>query len=115
MTLTKTDTPVAAYLVRDDEGYRPTGEYVYFSEEASTPLPPKIRKLIEKHYGMLPPGGDEMACDYPYEKFGPIFSRKERITMFIAGCQNCGKSYYISQFIRLYKTLRPERETPSTM
>ena len=29
--------------------------------------------------------------------------------MFIAGCQNCGKSYYISQFIRLYKTLRPER------
>ena len=49
---------------------------------------------------------DEMICDdYPYEKFGPIFSRKERITMFIAGCQNCGKSYYISQFIRLYKTL----------
>ena len=35
--------------------------------------------------------------------------KKERITMFIAGCQNCGKSYYISQFIRLYKTLRPER------
>ena len=50
-----------------------------------------------------------MTCDYPHEKFGPIFSRKERITMFIAGCQNCGKSYYISQFIRLYKTLRPER------
>ena len=43
----------------DDEGYRPTGEYVYFSEEASTPLPPKIRKLIEKHYGMLPPEGEE--------------------------------------------------------
>ena len=71
LTLTKTATPVAAYLVRE---------------------------------------GDEMACDYPYEKFGPIFSRKERITMFIAGCQNCGKSYYISQFIRLYKTLRPERD-----
>ena len=52
LTLTKTDTPVAAYLVREgDDGYRPTGEYVYFSEEASTPLPPKIRK----HYGMLPP------------------------------------------------------------
>ena len=77
LTHTKTDTPVAPYLVREGEGYRPTGEYVYFSEEASTPLPPKIRKLIEKHYGMLPPEGDEMTCDYPHEKFSPIFSRKE--------------------------------------
>ena len=65
MTLTKTDTPVAAYLVREGDEYRPTGEYVYFSEEASTPLPPKIRKHIEKHYGMLPPEGDEITCDYP--------------------------------------------------
>lgn len=109
LTHKETDTPVAAYLERVGEGYRPTGEYVYFSEEASAPLPPKIRKLIEKHYGMLPPEGDEITCDFPHEKFGPVFSRKERITMFIAGCQNCGKSYYISQFIRLYKTLRPER------
>ena len=44
LTLTKTDTPVAAYLVREGDEYRPTGEYVYFSEEASTPLPAQDQK-----------------------------------------------------------------------
>ena len=29
--------------------------------------------------------------------------------MFIAGCQNCGKSYYISQFLKTYRKLHPER------
>ena len=44
LTLTKTDTPVAAYLEREGEGYKPTGEYVYFSEEASAPLSPQDQK-----------------------------------------------------------------------
>ena len=39
----------------------------------------------------------------------PLFRPDERITMFIAGCQNCGKSYYISQFLRKYRALHPER------
>ena len=29
--------------------------------------------------------------------------------MFIAGCQNCGKSYYISQFLMTYRMIHPER------
>ena len=29
--------------------------------------------------------------------------------MFIAGCQNCGKSYYISKFLRQYRMMHPER------
>ena len=91
------------------DNYRPTGEYVYFTEDIAPPMPPKLRKLILKHYGMLPPEGDEIECNYPIEKFSPVIDRNERITMFIAGCQNCGKSYYISQFLDTYKVLHPER------
>ena len=43
------------------------------------------------------------------EKLQPVFRPNERITMFIAGCQNCGKSYYISQFLRMYRAFHPER------
>ena len=111
LTTRKTDKPIAAFMecVGSKDNYRPTGEYVYFTEDIAPPMPPKIRKLLMKHYGMLPPEGDVIDCNYPMEKFSPVFDRKERITMFIAGCQNCGKSYYISGFLRTYRTIHPER------
>ena len=110
LTTIKTDKPVAAYLASMPGGeYRPTGEFIYFSEDVHPPLPPKVRKLLIQHYGMLPPEGDEVECAHPMEKFAPVFDRRERITMFIAGCQNCGKSYFISQFLKTYKTIHPER------
>ena len=53
--------------------------------------------------------GSEYECLHSDEKMHPIFRPDERITMFIAGCQSCGKSYYISQFLRKYRALHPER------
>ena len=113
LTLTKTDTPVAAYLVSErvmgtnqqESMCTSVRRQAHLSHQRSeSTLRSTMACCLQRERS------DEITCDYPHEKFCPIFSRKERITMFIAGCQNCGKSYYISQFIRLYKTLRPERD-----
>ena len=45
----------------------------------------------------------------PYETIVPYYNPKERITMFIAGPQNCGKSYFISKFLKTYKLMHPKR------
>ena len=45
----------------------------------------------------------------PYETIVPYYNPKERITMFIAGPQNCGKSYFISKFLKTYKLMHPNR------
>lgn len=50
----------------------------------------------------------EIGCD-PGEMMRPIYNPKERITMFIAGAQNCGKSYFIGQFLYDYKMIHPKR------
>ena len=39
----------------------------------------------------------------------PFYRPKERITMFIAGPQNCGKSYFIAEFLDEYKQFHPKR------
>ena len=39
----------------------------------------------------------------------PFYNPKERITMFIAGTQGCGKSYFISEFLDDYQLAHPER------
>ena len=44
-----------------------------------------------------------------YETIVPYYDPKERITMFIAGPQNCGKSYFISKFLKTYKLMHPKR------
>ena len=62
LTLTKTDTPVAAYLVRKSERVMGTDqqESMCTSVRRQAHLfPPKIRKHNEKHYGMLPPEIEE--------------------------------------------------------
>lgn len=43
------------------------------------------------------------------ERMENIFDPKERITMFIAGAQNCGKSYFVAQFLNDYKHMHPKR------
>ena len=82
---------------------------VYYSDEYKAPPPAKVKKLLEMYDLPQPEYGNEIECDHPYEDITPLFRPKERITMFIAGCQNCGKSYYSSQFLRPYRTLHPER------
>ena len=39
----------------------------------------------------------------------PFYRAKERVTMFIAGPQNCGKSYFIAEFLDEYKQFHPKR------
>ena len=39
----------------------------------------------------------------------PYYNPKERITMFIAGAQNCGKSYFVAQFLKTYRLMHPKR------
>lgn len=39
----------------------------------------------------------------------PYYNPKERVTMFIAGAQNCGKSYFVAQFLKTYKLMHPKR------
>lgn len=39
----------------------------------------------------------------------PFYRAKERITMFIAGPQNCGKSYFIAEFLDEYRHFHPKR------
>ena len=51
----------------------------------------------------------EISTDSPDEKMEPFYNPKERITMFIAGTQGCGKSYFISEFLDDYKLAHPER------
>ena len=51
----------------------------------------------------------EITTDSPDEKMEPFYNPKERITMFIAGTQGCGKSYFISEFLDDYKLAHPER------
>ena len=101
MTTYKTDYPVAEFV---DEN-----RFVFYNENCLPPPPKKVRKLLEKYCVPQPDYGDEIECDHPDERFAPVFRQNERITMFIAGCQNCGKSYYISQFLDTYKVLHPER------
>ena len=106
LTHKETDTPVAAYLeIRTSSGwhYRGVGGRIYYDDKPQYNCPQKLRRILALQ-GILPAReGDEITCDFPHEKFGPVFSRKERITMFIAGCQNCGKSYYISQFVKRHR------------
>ena len=45
----------------------------------------------------------------PSENMENIYNPKERITMFIAGAQNCGKSYFVAQFLDDYKHIHPKR------
>ena len=101
LTTYKTDYPVAEFV---DEI-----RLVFYNENCLPPPPKKVRKLLEKYCVPQPDYSDEIECDYPDERFAPVFRQNERITMFIAGCQNCGKSYYISQFLDTYKVLHPER------
>ena len=104
LTARKTDYPVT--MVTSDE--KPC-ELLYYSDEYIPVKPPhKVLRMMEE-YGIKPPGYENYECNYPMEKFSPVIDRKERITMFIAGCQNCGKSYYISGFLRTYRTIHPER------
>ena len=39
----------------------------------------------------------------------PYYNPKERVTMFIAGAQNCGKSYFVGEFLKTYKLMHPKR------
>ena len=104
LTARKTDYPVAMTTSEREPGY-----LVYYSDEHILVIPPcKVLRMMEE-YGIEPPGYENYECDYPYEDITPLFRSSERITMFIAGCQNCGKSYYISQFLRQYRMLHPER------
>ena len=104
ITFRKTDCPVA--LVTCDE--KPC-ELLYYSDEYIPVKPPrKVLRMMEE-YGIKPPGYENYECDYPIEKLQPVFRNKERITMFIAGCQNCGKSYYISNFLKTYRAFHPDR------
>ena len=43
------------------------------------------------------------------EHIVPYYNPKERVTMFIAGAQNCGKSYFVAQFLKTYKLMHPKR------
>lgn len=43
------------------------------------------------------------------EHLVPYYNPKERVTMFIAGAQNCGKSYFVSEFLKTYKLMHPKR------
>lgn len=43
------------------------------------------------------------------EHMVPYYNPKERVTMFIAGAQNCGKSYFVAQFLKTYKLMHPKR------
>ena len=51
----------------------------------------------------------EITTDSKDEHMEPFYNPKERITMFIAGTQGCGKSYFISEFLDDYKLAHPER------
>ena len=103
LTTEKSDYPVA-YITSGVKA----GEFIYYTEEYRQP-PAKIRKLMEQ-YNLTPEDlGGEYECEHPYEKMHNVFRPDERITMFIAGCQNCGKSYYISNFLKTYRMIHPER------
>lgn len=43
------------------------------------------------------------------EHMVPYYNPKERITMFIAGAQNCGKSFFVAQFLKTYRLMHPKR------
>lgn len=43
------------------------------------------------------------------EHIVPYYNPKERVTMFIAGAQNCGKSYFVAEFLKTYKLMHPKR------
>lgn len=50
----------------------------------------------------------ELKCEED-EHIEPFYNPKERITMFIGGTQGCGKSYFVSQFLKDYKLAHPQR------
>lgn len=50
----------------------------------------------------------ELRCD-DNQHIEPFYNPKERITMFIGGTQGCGKSYFVSQFLKDYKLAHPQR------
>lgn len=51
---------------------------------------------------------DEIKCE-SNEHIIPYYNPKERITMFIAGAQNCGKSYFVAEFLKTYRMMHPKR------
>ena len=104
LTARKTDYPVAMVTSEREPGY-----LVYYSDDHIPVRPPRKLMRMMEEYGIEPPGYVDYECNHPYEKMQPLFRPNERITMFIAGCQNCGKSFYISQFLRKYRAFHPER------
>ena len=105
LTYKETDYPVAKVI----NCVLKAGEYIYYTEDYKEPPPKKIRKLLEMYDLTMEDLGGEMECLHTGEKMHNVFRPNERITMFIAGCQNCGKSYYISNFLKTYRMLHPER------
>lgn len=51
---------------------------------------------------------DEIKCK-SNEHIMPYYNPKERITMFIAGAQNCGKSFFVAEFLKTYRLMHPKR------
>ena len=104
LTYKETDYPVAVITDREYDG---SERYVSYTDNVKSVPPPEACKLLQIYD--VPPYGNEIMCTPNWEVITPVFRPNERITMFIAGCQNCGKSYYISQFLRTYITFHPER------
>lgn len=101
LTFTRTNSaPLAVIETKTPEGIIPV-QYIYHAD---------IVPNFSYYGGACPMGTDDLEVDHPIEQISPLFDPDDRITMFIAGCQKCGKSFFIGNFIRNhYLALHPER------
>lgn len=129
LTFNRTKFPPIAFIesnMPDGSTYPP--QFIHFSD---TVIPPRKMPCFGEYYGgssyimeddegmcMRPPpgymnmsaSGVDLEVNHPLEQIHPLFDPDDRVTMFIAGCQKCGKSYFIGRFIREhYRKMHSER------
>lgn len=78
------------------------GKYDISDSESDSESEEEVEKKVESSDFREYVAPDGCHCE-------PFYRPKERITMFIAGPQNCGKSYFIAEFLDEYKQFHPKR------
>lgn len=119
LTRKKTDTLVGVTIDNKENEVR-TKVYFMGPEEMSKIIPPSKKPKTVFSKGFLYDSDEESVDKRGVTEFKELIARtgqhcepfyrpSERLTIFIAGAQNCGKSYWVANFLDEYKYIHPNR------
>lgn len=111
----KKDAQLIAATINDDT--KKVGKRIYFyppseetdSEESDDESDDEEASLFRVPLAKKAKRDETVYKCLPNQHIVPYYNPAERVTMFIAGAQNCGKSYFVAEFLKTYKMMHPKR------